>query len=98
VKYFITLVSCWEHLLPPNAFSRILENIVTTPADADIGSILGIGFPPYTGGVLSYIDMTGVKQFVEECNELADKYGNRFKPTDGLKEMAAKGKRFYNEY
>lgn len=71
------------------------ENIVTKPADADIGSILGWGFAPYTGGVLSFIDTIGVKQFVEDCNKLSKKYGKRFKPTAKLKEMADKGQSFY---
>ncbi len=71
------------------------ENIVTKPADADIGSILGWGFAPYTGGVLSFIDTIGIKQFVEDCNKLSKKYGKRFKPTKRLKEMADKGQSFY---
>ena len=73
------------------------ENIVTKPADADIGSILGWGFAPYTGGVISFIDTIGVKQFVENCNKLSKKYGKRFKPTNKLKAMAAKNTRFYSE-
>ena len=73
------------------------ENIVTKPADADIGSILGWGFAPYTGGVISFIDTIGLKKFVDECNTLAKKYGKRFKPTRKLKEMAAEGKNFYKE-
>ncbi len=73
------------------------EKIVTKPADADIGSILGWGFAPHTGGVISFIDTIGVKKFVDECNALAKKYGKRFKPTRRLKEMAAEGKSFYQE-
>lgn len=71
------------------------ENVVTKPADADIGSILGWGFAPYTGGVISFIDTIGIKNFVAECNVLAKKYGKRFKPTSKLKEMADKGQSFY---
>lgn len=73
------------------------ENIVTKPADADIGSTLGWGFAPYTGGVISFIDTMGLKKFVEECNSLAKKHGKRFKPTRKLKEMAAEGKTFYQD-
>jgi 3-hydroxyacyl-CoA dehydrogenase / enoyl-CoA hydratase / 3-hydroxybutyryl-CoA epimerase len=73
------------------------ENIVNKPADADIGSILGWGFAPYTGGVISFIDNIGLKKFVDECNALAKKYGKRFRPTKKLKEMAAEGKSFYQE-
>jgi 3-hydroxyacyl-CoA dehydrogenase/enoyl-CoA hydratase/3-hydroxybutyryl-CoA epimerase len=71
------------------------ENIVTKPADADIGSILGWGFAPFTGGVISFIDTIGIQKFVDECNLLAKKYGKRFKPTRKLKEMAAAGSSFY---
>ena len=77
---------------------RIMEEgVVTKPADADLGSILGWGFPPYTGGAISYIDYVGVAKFVAECDELADKYGDRFRPTDKLREMARTGGRFYPE-
>ncbi|MGB3947282.1 MAG: 3-hydroxyacyl-CoA dehydrogenase NAD-binding domain-containing protein [Bacteroidia bacterium] len=72
------------------------ENIVTKPADADIGSVLGWGFAPYTGGVISFIDTIGVAQFVSNCNSLAKKYGKRFKPTAKLKQMAENGASFYS--
>ncbi|MHA1536130.1 MAG: 3-hydroxyacyl-CoA dehydrogenase NAD-binding domain-containing protein [Alphaproteobacteria bacterium] len=71
------------------------ENIVTDPRDADVGSILGWGFAPFTGGVLSYIDMVGSKEFVAECDVLAQEFGPRFTPPALLREMAAKGKGFY---
>ncbi|MFH1322194.1 MAG: 3-hydroxyacyl-CoA dehydrogenase NAD-binding domain-containing protein [Bacteroidota bacterium] len=85
------------HIQALESVKAFEENIVTKPEDADIGSILGLGFPPFTGGVMSYIDMIGVKTFVDECNELAEKYGKRFEPTKGLIEMAEKGERFYGE-
>ena len=73
------------------------ENVLTKPADADIGSIFGWGFAPYSGGALSYIDWVGVDRFVRECEELAAKYGERFQPTERLKEMAANGEKFHEE-
>lgn len=73
------------------------ENIVTKPADADIGSILGWGFAPYTGGVISFIDTIGVKKFVDECTILAKKHGKRFRPTKKLKELAEAGGSFYQQ-
>jgi 3-hydroxyacyl-CoA dehydrogenase/enoyl-CoA hydratase/3-hydroxybutyryl-CoA epimerase len=73
------------------------ENIITKPADADIGSILGWGFAPYTGGILSFIEGIGIPKFVDECNVLAKKYGKRFKPTKKLIAMAAEGKSFYQK-
>ncbi len=71
------------------------EKVVTDPRDADVGSILGWGFAPFTGGVLSYIDMLGTKVFVAECEALAKDFGPRFAPPALLRDMAAKGKGFY---
>jgi 3-hydroxyacyl-CoA dehydrogenase/enoyl-CoA hydratase/3-hydroxybutyryl-CoA epimerase len=71
------------------------EGVLTHPADADLGSILGIGYPAWTGGALSYIDTVGVPQFVAECQRMSRLYGPRFKPTRSLKKMAASGQRFY---
>jgi 3-hydroxyacyl-CoA dehydrogenase/enoyl-CoA hydratase/3-hydroxybutyryl-CoA epimerase len=74
------------------------EGIVTDPREADVGSILGFGFAPYTGGTLSYIDGMGVKAFVALCEKLATAYGDHFKPTALLKDMAAKGETFYGRF
>ncbi len=74
------------------------EGIVTDPREADVGSILGFGFAPYTGGTLSYIDGMGVRTFVELCEKLAAEYGDHFRPTPLLKEMAAKGETFYGRF
>ncbi|MBT9445879.1 MAG: enoyl-CoA hydratase/isomerase family protein [Hyphomonadaceae bacterium] len=74
------------------------EGILTTARDADIGSILGWGFAPYTGGTASLIDGVGLKPFVAECEALAAKYGERFKPNALLREMADKGETFYSRF
>ncbi len=74
------------------------EGVLMTARDADIGSILGWGFAPYTGGTASLIDGVGVQAFVEQCEALAEKYGERFRPTALLKEMAAKGETFYGRF
>jgi len=74
------------------------EGIVTDPREADIGSILGFGFAPYTGGALSYIDGLGVAAFVAMCERLAARHGSRFEPTPLLKEMAANGETFYSRF
>jgi 3-hydroxyacyl-CoA dehydrogenase/enoyl-CoA hydratase/3-hydroxybutyryl-CoA epimerase len=73
------------------------ENVVTDPREADVGSILGFGFAPFTGGVLSLIDGLGAKAFVARARELAAKYGPRFEPSAGLAAMAEKGGRFYGK-
>ncbi|MFQ5533733.1 MAG: 3-hydroxyacyl-CoA dehydrogenase NAD-binding domain-containing protein [Sphingomonadales bacterium] len=71
------------------------ENVVTDAADADVGSIFGWAFAPFTGGPLSMIDTIGVADFVEECDRLAAQYGPRFSPPRLLRDMAAKGETFY---
>jgi 3-hydroxyacyl-CoA dehydrogenase/enoyl-CoA hydratase/3-hydroxybutyryl-CoA epimerase len=72
------------------------ENVLTHPADADIGSIFGIGFPAWTGGTLSYIDTIGIRQFVAHCDCLAEAHGERFKVSSGLRERAEKNQSFYS--
>jgi 3-hydroxyacyl-CoA dehydrogenase/enoyl-CoA hydratase/3-hydroxybutyryl-CoA epimerase len=74
------------------------EGIVTDPREADIGSILGFGFAPYTGGALSYIDGMGVQAFVDLCEDLARNHGSHFEPTVLLREMAANGETFYGRF
>ena len=74
------------------------EGIVTDPREADIGSILGFGFAPYSGGALSYIDGMGVQAFVDLCADLATRHGKHFKPTPLLVDMAAKGESFYGRF
>ncbi|MBV8472788.1 MAG: enoyl-CoA hydratase/isomerase family protein [Hyphomicrobiales bacterium] len=73
------------------------ENVVTDPREADVGSVLGFGFAPFTGGVLSLIDGVGAKAFVARAEALAAQYGDRFSPSAGLREMAAKGDSFYGK-
>ncbi|WP_338874533.1 3-hydroxyacyl-CoA dehydrogenase NAD-binding domain-containing protein [Spirosoma sp. SC4-14] len=64
------------------------EKVVRTKLDADLGSILGWGFPAYTGGALSFADFVGVDTFVQTLDRLADQYGERFRPTELLRERA----------
>ena len=73
------------------------ENVVVDPREADVGSILGFGFAPFTGGVLSLIDGMGAKAFTARAEELAAAYGPRFAPSAGLLEMASKGETFYGK-
>jgi 3-hydroxyacyl-CoA dehydrogenase/enoyl-CoA hydratase/3-hydroxybutyryl-CoA epimerase len=74
------------------------EGVVTDPRDADVGSILGWGFAPWTGGPVSLIDSVGAAKFVERCDALAQKYGARFAPPQLLRDMAAKGETFYGRF
>jgi len=71
------------------------EGVVTDPREADVGSIIGFGFAPFTGGTLSYIDNMGAAAFVKLCERLAKKHGERFKPNRLLKRIARTGESFY---
>ncbi|MDD3764494.1 MAG: 3-hydroxyacyl-CoA dehydrogenase NAD-binding domain-containing protein [Nevskiales bacterium] len=71
------------------------EGVVPDAVGADIGSILGIGYPAWTGGTLSYIDTVGVGAFVAECRRLAQAWGPRFEPSEWLAARADKGETFY---
>ncbi len=71
------------------------EGVVTTAAEADLGSILGWGFPAHTGGTLSFIDTVGILEFVAECDRLAKRCGKRFKPSKWLRARAERGESFH---
>ncbi|MCE8001236.1 fatty acid oxidation complex subunit alpha FadB [Billgrantia ethanolica] len=75
---------------------RCLEDdIVETPAEADMALIYGIGFPPFRGGALRYIDAMGVAEFVKLADGLAEELGPLYAPTDKLRKMTESGERFY---
>ena len=69
------------------------EGVLDTATDANVGSILGIGFPAWTGGVARYIDQYpgGLPGFVARARELAERYGDRFLPPESLVARAAAG-------
>jgi 3-hydroxyacyl-CoA dehydrogenase/enoyl-CoA hydratase/3-hydroxybutyryl-CoA epimerase len=74
------------------------EKVLTDVREADVGSILGFGFAPFTGGTLSYIDMMGAKRFVTLCERLAARHGSRFAPSRLLVDMAARNESFYGRF
>jgi 3-hydroxyacyl-CoA dehydrogenase/enoyl-CoA hydratase/3-hydroxybutyryl-CoA epimerase len=69
------------------------EGVIESVADANIGSIFGIGFPAWSGGVLQYINgyEGGPSGFVKRARELAEQYGERFEPPASLVEKAERG-------
>jgi 3-hydroxyacyl-CoA dehydrogenase/enoyl-CoA hydratase/3-hydroxybutyryl-CoA epimerase/enoyl-CoA isomerase len=74
---------------------RCLEDgIVNTAAEADMGLVYGIGFPPFRGGALQYIDDIGVAAFVELCDRYKE-LGKLYEPTDKLRDMAKNDQTFY---
>ncbi|MFJ9611454.1 3-hydroxyacyl-CoA dehydrogenase NAD-binding domain-containing protein [Kitasatospora sp. NPDC101176] len=72
------------------------EGVLTSVADANVGSILGIGFPAWTGGVFQYINgyRGGPAGFAARARELAAAYGERFAPPALLERIAAEGRTF----
>ena len=84
---------------PPEAVETarcIEEGVITSVPDANIGSIFGIGFPAWTGGVVQYMNQYegGLAGFVERSRELAKKYGAQFEPPASLVEKANKGEKY----
>jgi 3-hydroxyacyl-CoA dehydrogenase/enoyl-CoA hydratase/3-hydroxybutyryl-CoA epimerase len=74
------------------------EKVLTDVREADVGSILGFGFAPFSGGTLSWIDMMGTKRFVELCRKLDKKFGARFAPNKLLLDLAQRGEGFYQRF
>ena len=76
------------------------EGVIESSAAANIGSIMGIGYPALTGGTVQFMQGYdgptghGLSGFVARARELAEKYGDRFAPTARLVEMAEKGESF----
>jgi 3-hydroxyacyl-CoA dehydrogenase / enoyl-CoA hydratase / 3-hydroxybutyryl-CoA epimerase len=75
------------------------EGVIESVADANIGSIMGIGFPGWSGGVLQYINGYdgGLPGFVARARELAQRYGERFEPPASLVEKAERGEIYSDE-
>ncbi len=90
-----------EEMIDRFHFSQVVETIrcyeesvLTSVADANIGSIFGWGFPSFKGGTLQFVNDYGVATFRDRAQELAKKYGGRFAPPKLLLEMAEKGQTF----
>jgi 3-hydroxyacyl-CoA dehydrogenase / enoyl-CoA hydratase / 3-hydroxybutyryl-CoA epimerase len=71
------------------------EGVITDPGEADVGSILGVGFPPYLGGPFSMMDTVGLPRLLGECDALAEAHGERFVMPQLVRDMARAGRTFY---
>ena len=71
------------------------EGVLLDPADGDVGAILGVGYPAYTGGPFCYIDAMGLPEFVREADRLAGLFGEHLRPPQLLRDMAQRGETFY---
>ncbi len=71
------------------------EGIVRNARDGDIGAIFGIGFPPFLGGPLRYIDKVGAKSVVAQLSQWAEQHGERYAPCQALVTMAENDESYY---
>ena len=88
-------MGAWVHL---EAVRCLEDGIAASPTDVDLSLIYGIGFPPFRGGALHYIDAYGIAAFVAKADELAEAAGPLkalYLPTEELREMAANGGAFF---
>jgi len=75
--------------------ARCVAEGIVGPRDADVGSLLGWGFPSVLGGALGQIDTVGAAAFVEACDRLARLHGERFEVPEALRELARTGGRYH---
>jgi len=74
-----------------------VDGVVDDPRHLDAAMVLGAGFPPNRGGPLREIDRMGIRVAVERLTGLADRFGERFRPDDGLMERVRNAARFHRE-
>ena len=80
------------------AARTMAEGIVHDPREADLGSIFGWGFAPFTGGAISFIDTIGARAFVARSDELLEAYGPQYEVPPLLREMSKTDETFYNKF
>lgn len=79
-----------------NEAARCLETgIVRSARDGDLGAVFGLGFPPFLGGPLRYADSVGAAWLLERLEHFAALHGERYRPAESLRELAAQGRSFY---
>lgn len=72
------------------------ENILANPLEGDVGAVFGLGFPPFTGGPFRWVDAYGANKLVKKMEEFQSYYGDAFKPSQTLYDMASdSSKKFY---
>jgi 3-hydroxyacyl-CoA dehydrogenase/enoyl-CoA hydratase/3-hydroxybutyryl-CoA epimerase len=97
-KFLLSHEALCQRMIFPmiNEAAAVLEEqIVPTPEKVDLGMIFGLGFPPFRGGLCRYADSIGLEKIVKELERLSATHGERFKPTEALKKLAANGGKFY---
>jgi 3-hydroxyacyl-CoA dehydrogenase/enoyl-CoA hydratase/3-hydroxybutyryl-CoA epimerase len=85
------------YLILNEATRALNEGVVSCPRDGDVGAIFGMGFPPFLGGPLRYIDEIGAANVVATLEELEGRHGNRFAPAQVLRHMAEREDKYYKQ-
>ena len=70
------------------------EGVLSSVPDGNIGSLLGIGAPTWTGGFIQFVNTYGLQRFLDRCEELTAIYGERFKAPEIVAEKLATGQSF----
>ena len=83
-------------LMVNEALHCLAEEIIASPEDGDLGAILGLGFPPMRGGPFHHLDRVGAATALAELESLAANYGERFRPSPLLEDLATAGTRLYS--
>jgi 3-hydroxyacyl-CoA dehydrogenase/enoyl-CoA hydratase/3-hydroxybutyryl-CoA epimerase len=73
------------------------DGVLRSPADGDLGAVLGIGFPAFLGGPFHYADSLGLQVLVDKLSDLADRHGTRFRPADLLLERTRRQRPFFQQ-
>ncbi|MCZ6832712.1 MAG: hypothetical protein O7F11_03105, partial [Acidobacteria bacterium] len=71
------------------------EGVVTLPGEVDLAMVMGIGWPPFTGGLLRWADSTGLGAMVAELDRMAGLHGAHLAPPDALRRRAEDPGTFY---
>jgi 3-hydroxyacyl-CoA dehydrogenase/enoyl-CoA hydratase/3-hydroxybutyryl-CoA epimerase/enoyl-CoA isomerase len=71
------------------------EGVIDTAAEADMGLIYGLGFPPFRGGPIRYLETVGLNEFIATADKFAH-LGEMYQVTDGLREMAKSGQSYFS--
>jgi 3-hydroxyacyl-CoA dehydrogenase len=83
------------YLMVSEAARCLEEGVVRSPGELDLAMVMGIGFPPFRGGLCRYADSVGLSSVVDGLRDWQDKLGQRFEPPSALVERAASGRGFY---
>ncbi len=73
------------------------DKVIPSPYEGDIGSVFGVGFPPFRGGPFKYMDSEGLRNIVDRMRVLEGKYGPRFTPAKSLVDMAERGEKYFKD-